>query len=234
MSATLRVLCFPHAGGNASFYREWTFGPSVEVVPIQYPGRGQRINEPLLTSMSKLADTIAAEVAPLANMPIALFGHSLGAAVAYEVARRLPRPPTRLIVSGRGAPTVPSTTTSHMGTDDELVDELTRLGGTASGLLANDEVRSVLLPAVRADYQVSETYRWSPSPPLSCPITTLTGDRDPEVTPDEMAGWAEMTTGPLTRHVLPGDHFYLVPRRAEVLRLLRSGLAVAHRWPSTP
>lgn len=236
---TLRVVCCPHAGGHAGFFASWAgrggLGADVEVLAVQYPGRADRAPEAPAESVDALAEGIATALEPLLSEPFVLFGHSLGSLVAYETARRLPRPPARLIVSGRAGPQLTVGTAIQQGDDQVLVDELLRLGGTPGSLLEDPEVREVFLPAVRADYRVSETYSWVPGPPLRCGLTILVGDADPEVTPEQVGGWTKVVADPRPNvHVLPGDHFLLIPRREQVLGLLCSDIAPLRRATLPP
>ncbi|TYB58019.1 thioesterase [Nonomuraea sp. PA05] len=218
--AALRLFCFPHAGGAAAAFRDWhrAFPPSVEVRAVQYPGRADRLRETPVDDAHLLADQVAEAMGPLLDRPAVLFGHSLGSVVAYETALRVR--PAHLVVSGRRAAHVPRPGTVHQGTEQELIAELRRLGGTEPELLDQPEVRSYILPIMRADYRMAETYRSRPAEPLDCPITAIIGDDDPEVDATNAGGWAELTRGGFKLHVLPGDHFYLVPRRTEVIDLI--------------
>ncbi|GAA2205286.1 alpha/beta fold hydrolase [Nonomuraea monospora] len=218
--AAMRLFCFPHAGGAAAAFRDWhrAFPPSVEVRAVQYPGRADRLRETPLDDAHLLADQVAEAMGPLLDRPAVLFGHSLGSVVAYETALRVR--PAHLVVSGRRAAHVPRPGSVHLGTEQELVAELRRLGGTEPELLDQPEVRSYILPIMRADYRMAETYRSRPAEPLDCPITAIIGDDDPEVDATNAGGWAELTRGGFKLHVLPGDHFYLVPRRTEVIDLI--------------
>ncbi|MGW1893514.1 thioesterase II family protein [Streptomyces sp. NPDC002004] len=224
--ARARVLCFPHAGGAASHYRRWAVDApwDVEFALIQYPGREDRYEEPAPTDMAALAGAITGELLAdrqeRASLPTVLFGHSMGAAVAYEVARGLTaadRAPAALVVSGRPAPKLSRPGTVHLGSDDDLVADLRRLGGTGSGILDNESLMTAVLPTIRRDYRLIETYRSLPGVPLRAPVTVLYGDRDPEVDEREAEAWRGATEGPCEVHVLPGDHFYLEAHRRQVL-----------------
>lgn len=218
----IRLVCFPHAGGSAQFFRPWRaeLPPDVELYAVQYPGRLDRSAERSVDDMAELAEAVTTAILPLTDRPVALFGHSLGSAVAYEVARRLcTRPdaaPARLFVSGRPGPGRQRRTTRHLATDDVLWAETGRLGGTDAAMLRDAELREVFLPVLRSDYRLAETYRPADGPPLPCPISVLVSSGDTEVTPDEARAWSACTTAGFTIRVFSGDHFYLGPRRAEV------------------
>ena len=226
--APMRLVCLPHAGGSAVSYRSWAaeFPGEIDVVSVQYPGRLDRIGEPWHDSFDDLVTTLVEMVAQ-DRRPTALFGHSLGSLVAYEVARGLRgrnTPVVHLFCSGKGAPHRLRRTVRHLGTDDELWADVARLGGTSSEVLEAVEMRALVLPSLRHDYRLAETYRPAPGPPISCPITALIGEDDPEVDVAESTAWADMTTGPFRLQAFGGDHFYLQPRRPEVLAVIRAAL----------
>jgi pyochelin biosynthetic protein PchC len=188
---------------------------------VQYPGRMDRIADPLVDDMDLLADSVAMAVRPLLDRPVAFFGHSLGATVAYEVARRLcarsPGALARLFVSAREAPDRPRPGVRHLASDDVLWNELAHLGGTRPGALADPDLRSAFLPALRSDYRLAESYQPQPGPPLDCPVTVLLGEQDSEVEIGETVSWADVTWAGFSIRTFPGDHFYLIPRITEVI-----------------
>ncbi|MEV6977266.1 alpha/beta fold hydrolase [Kitasatospora sp. NPDC093806] len=230
-SAPARVVLFPHAGGSAGFFRDWSaaLSPYADVVAVQYPGRLDRLDEPAFDSLTDLAERAYAELRPWADRPLILFGHSMGAAVAFEVARRFERDgvkgPVRLCVSGSRAPSDPRDSTVHLLPDEGLLAELGRLGGTDERVLADPELQALILPALRGDYTAIETYQAAPDELVSVPVTALTGDADPRVSVDQVDGWKAHTTGAFDVHVFPGGHFYLVHERAAVLAVLKAHLA---------
>ncbi|GAA2103510.1 alpha/beta fold hydrolase [Streptomyces albiaxialis] len=226
----VQLLCLPHAGGSASFYFPVSarLTPDVAVAAVQYPGRQDRRAEPCVDSIEKLADQVAAAVRPLTGRPLALFGHSMGAMVAYEVALRLEAdggpPLSRLFVSGRRAPSTYRDERVHERDDSGVIAELQQLSGTETDLLGDPEVLEMILPAVRSDYAAVERYRHEPGLAVNCPVTALIGDDDVKVTRDEARAWAEHTTGAFDLRVLPGGHFYLVERSKEVIELVSGAL----------
>ncbi|WP_346012144.1 alpha/beta fold hydrolase [Streptomyces sp. SID3343] len=244
-AARLRLVCLPHAGGGAGGYRSWDaiMPRAVELVAVQYPGREDRFTDPLVDTMDDLVRHIADAVTALSERPYALFGHSMGSAVAWELAHELRRrglgEPLRLCVSGREAPVRARTGTVHLRDDAGMCAELERLGGTHRDVLADPDLRRAVLSYVRNDYRLVETYRPRPRAALSCPIEVFTGDADPEFAPEQARPWAALTTADTRVHVFPGGHFYLTPRRHDVVttlvgRLDPSLTAVNSPWPSTP
>ncbi|MFE1173353.1 thioesterase II family protein [Streptomyces sp. NPDC058773] len=231
--ARLRLVCFPHAGGAASFFRDWPqwLPADIELAAVCYPGREDRITQPAVEVMDELADRIAEALAPAVDRPLAFFGHSMGASVAHEVALRIERRHgrvlRRLLVSSRSAPSRLRPSGISRESDEVLVGDVLRLGGTFSAALEHPDLRELLLPALRADYRLIDDYEPSGPPPrLTAPVTGLLGDRDPHVQEADMRAWAEVTEGDFGLRVLPGDHFYLLEQApslvAEVGRLLTS------------
>ena len=226
-----RLVCFPHAGGSASFFFPVSAAlrGRFDVLAVQYPGRQDRRHEKPVSSIPVLADHVFAALRPrLDDRPVAFFGHSMGAVVAYEVARRLEeagRSADGLIVSGRRAPSRRRAGTVHRRDDEGIMDELRRLGGTEASLLADEDVARMILPAVRGDYRAIETYTHEPGPPLRCAITAFVGEEDPQVTIDEARAWAGHTAGGFELVTFPGGHFYLTARPEETIARIAEVLA---------
>ncbi|MCX5375321.1 thioesterase II family protein [Streptomyces sp. NBC_00091] len=231
----VRLVCFPHAGGAASLYRDWSDGlPSgIEVLAARLPARQDRFREPPVEHMDELADRIAEALRPLLDLPYAFFGHSLGADVAYEVARRLEREhagsPERIFVSGAPAPHISEPVDVDSYDDPALVAEIQRLGAPHTELLDDPELAALLLPSLRADYRLSARYRptLAELDPVRAPITALVGDADPLVPVEDALQWSRLTTGGFNHRVYPGDHFYLERHRKALLRLVQAVLLPA-------
>ncbi|MBB1244490.1 thioesterase [Streptomyces durbertensis] len=220
--ATLRLLCFPHGGGSSTAFRAWhTLIPDeVELHAAEYPGHAERIREPLEHDLGRLAERFAEAALPLLDRPFALYGHSLGALVAFETALRLQargHRPVVLVASGMPAPHLVRPGGVHRGDDATVLAELARLGGVPSELLEHQDLRDLLLRTARADYQLAETYRFVPGSLLRSPITTHRGLADPELTAGEALGWERAGAGPVTHRTFEGDHFHPVTRPAPVV-----------------
>lgn len=228
----LRLFCLPHAAGAASAYTGWAgrLGDAVEVCPVEPPGRQTRWREPAFDRLGPLVDALATAVAGELDRPYALFGHSMGSLVAFELARELRRrglgEPRALLVSGGLAPSLRREPPPvHRLPDPELVERLKAIGGLPDEICAEPELLELLLPTVRADFAVCETYAYRAQPPLRCPVTAFAGADDREVPPARMDPWQRETDGGFTRHVLPGGHFFLRSAEADLLALLRTALA---------
>ncbi|MEV6419586.1 alpha/beta fold hydrolase [Streptomyces sp. NPDC051662] len=230
-AAPVRLVCFPHAGGSASFYFPVSaaLASDSDVVALQYPGRQDRRTEPSVDDIGVLADRIAPVVAPLFDRPVVFFGHSMGAVVAFEVARRLEaggRTPAMLFASGRRAPSTRRVETVHQRDDDGLVAEMKALSGTDAQVLGDEELLRMVLPAIRSDYRAIETYG-PVEATVDCPITALVGDDDPKATPSEADAWRAHTTAAFHIQVFRGGHFYLSSRAVEVIGVVREALRSA-------
>jgi pyochelin biosynthesis protein PchC len=229
--APVRLVCLPHAGGSASFYLPVAraLSPGVDVIGAQYPGRQDRRHEPCLQSIAELADGLTEAVLPWCDRPVALFGHSMGATLAYEVARRLEDRggpvPVRLFVSGRRAPSEDCDDHIHQRDDDGILAELRRMSGTHAAILGDEEIMRMAMPAIRADYTAAESYRHDGGPPVHCPMTVLTGDDDARTSVPAARAWRSHTDGDFDFHLYSGGHFFLVDHAAEVNALIRDTLA---------
>src|SRR6266536_929963 len=210
-----RLVCFPHAGGSASYYHPVSerFSPAVDVIALQYPGRQDRRHETCIKDIGVLADKITEQLLCLSDKPTVLFVHSMGATLAFEVAWRLEHKGSyahlRVIASGRSAPAIIRGEKVHLCDDAGIVAEIRLLNGSDSMLLDDEEIFRIALPAIRGDYQAIESYSCAPGRMLNCPITAITGDSDPRTTIAEAAAWRLHTTGHFRIKVFSGGHFYL-------------------------
>jgi medium-chain acyl-[acyl-carrier-protein] hydrolase len=229
--ASIRLFCFPFAGGGASAYRSWAslFPAEVEVCGIQLPGREERFREPLLQHYQTLVAHACGGIQRLLDRPFAFFGHSMGAMVAFECARRLRRhghQPAELFVSACHAPQLPLPRKPiHDLPDDQLLREVGRLGGTPAQVLENEELMELIRPVLRADLALHETYAYAEDPPLESPITAFAGTDDPVVRSEHIAPWGAQTTGPFTMKELAGGHFFIHHHARTVAHQIASRLA---------
>lgn len=220
----IRLFCLPYAGGGASIYRGWTksLPDDAGVYPIQLPGRENRIAEPPLCDMGELAGAISEAMVPYLQCPFILFGHSMGARIAFELARHLRRKwgiqPNCLIVSGSRAPHIPEPKPLHHLPDDEFVQELRRFSGTPEAILQSKELMGLFIPLLRADFTIDETYICSEEAPLDCPISAFGGTEDREAQREEIEAWKRHTSCDFTFEMIEGDHFFLQERRDVLLR----------------
>ncbi|KUL69956.1 MULTISPECIES: thioesterase II family protein [unclassified Streptomyces] len=232
-AARLRLVCFPHAGGAAGFFHDWAAltPPWLEVLSVQYPGRQDRLNDPCPATMEELAGTVAEALLQESadGLPVALFGHSMGSAVAYEVAGRLEdagAAPVRLAVSGRGRPRGPHELAARPAPDDdEILRRVRGLDPAGAAVYDHHELRPVIMPALRADFRMLAAHRPAPLRRLAVPVTACGGDRDPVCPVEDLSSWSDVTSRGVEVRTFEGGHFYLTPRKPEVLALLAERLA---------
>jgi medium-chain acyl-[acyl-carrier-protein] hydrolase len=229
--ARVRLFCFPYAGGSALIFRQWTelLPPAVEVRAAHLPGRGARLRERPFEDVHSLVEAILPVMAGQLDRPFALFGHSMGGAIAFELSRRLRATlgvePRRLFISGRGAPHLAETTRPIYDLpDEEFKEELRRLNGTPAEVLDHPELIEMLLPMLRADITLSQTYKCESRPSLSCPLTVFGGLDDTHDEPEALEAWREHTTGPFKRLMFEGDHFFVNTARHPLLREVGAAL----------
>jgi medium-chain acyl-[acyl-carrier-protein] hydrolase len=214
--AEMRLFCFPYAGGSAAIFRAWVdqLPKNLEICPIQLPGRGTRLSDQTFTRLMPMVEAMAPALRPYCDRPFAFFGHSMGAAIAFELARHLRQrylcEPVHLFVSGRSAPQFPRTEPfTYDLPDQQFIDEVRRLNGTPKEVLEHPELMEFMLPLLRADFSVIQTYAYVAGEPLNCSVTAFGGLLDGEVTREGLDGWSSHTTGRFSLRMLPGDHFFL-------------------------
>ncbi|WP_233219442.1 thioesterase II family protein [Micromonospora sp. RP3T] len=226
----MSLFCFPYAGGSATYYfpLSQALAPEWEVFAVQYPGRQERHREKVIDTVPDLADRVAEALTDRTDRPFAFFGHSMGAVVAFETARRLQvagrKSPAWLFASGRRAPSRRRAATVSRLDDAGLLAELLHLGATSPRLLADPEIRAAIVSTVRADYRAIETYEAEPGASVSCPVTVLVGDSDQQTSYEEALAWRDHCTGRFAIKVFSGGHFYLDNCRREVVDTIRDSL----------
>lgn len=228
----MRLLCFPYAGGSEAAYRTWQqyMPESIEVLPIQLPGRGVRMTEPLFTKLAPLVLALSQSLVNEMDPPFALFGHSMGGLIAFELARRLRRErrplPVHLFISAKCCPPRAEEVLAAELSDSQLIEILRRYEGTPAEVLDNPELMHLLLPVIRADMELCKTYLCDPEPPLECPITAFGGLEDHISGRACLAGWRKHTTGPFTLRMFPAGHFFIKIWERSVLEIISRELAV--------
>lgn len=212
----MRLFCLPYAGGSARVFQDWAadLPDSVDLRTLELPGRGLRLTERPLDRLEAVVEDLMGTVLRDSDLPVAIFGYSYGALLGFELAWRLERihgiRPAALLVAAARAPIWPRPLTRLGGLPDaELIDGLRVMNGTPHELLAHRELMQIMLPVVRADFNVAEHYQYRPGPLPSCPITAFCGSADPVVSREAMEAWAECTLSGFALHELPGDHFFL-------------------------
>ncbi|OYQ23698.1 thioesterase [Pseudomonas mandelii] len=233
----LTLLCLPYSGASAMVYSRWRrkLPEWLKLQPVELPGRGARYGEPLHTDMRRLALQLAQEQKATLKAPYALFGHSLGALLACEMAhafRSLGCPePVALFASGTAAPTLRADYDRGFAeprTDAELIDQLRTLNGTSEEVLANEELMSLTLPVLRADFLLCGRFEPQQRPLLKCPVHVL-GGKDDRATTEQLIGWSKETHGSFSVDMLAGGHFFIHEHEAKVLRVIKDQLDVHHR-----
>src|ERR1043165_214700 len=227
----IRLFCFPYAGGAALIFRQWPelLSPAIEVRAVHLPGRGARLSEPPFEDVQSLVDAFLPVMAEHLDEPFAFFGHSMGGAIAFELSRRLfgtlDVEPRHLFISGRRAPHLPNVERPIYNLPEpEFKEELRRLNGTPAEVLDHPELMGMLIPILRADFTLSQTYKCESRPSLSCPLTVFGGADDRHDDPTGLEAWREHTIDPFSRRMFDGDHFFINTARQHLLCVLESAL----------
>lgn len=223
--ARLRLFCFSYSGGGASMFRTWSneLPLDIEVCPVQLPGREERLREPPFTRLVPLVQTVAHVLRPYLDVPFVFFGHSMGALICFEVARELRKQysliPIHLFVSSYRAPQIPDPDPPiYQCPEAEFVEEVSRrYDGIPEEVLQSAELMELVLPILRADFTICDTYVYSREDPLDCPISAFGGLEDHRVSREDLAAWRDQTRSSFSLQMLPGKHF--LPQSAKVLLL---------------
>lgn len=228
--AALRLFCFPYAGGGVTTFRQWpTQLPSnVELQILEMPGREARLHEPPFVHIEPVVRATAAAIKPYLHQPFAFFGHSMGALIGFELARLLRREqglePQAMFMSGRRAPQLPVEAPTYNLPQAEFIEDLRRKGGTPEEVLSHTELLQLLMPVLRADFQICETYEYKSGRPLTCRVTAFGGLDDQFVPREDLEKWREQTTGPFQVRLFPGGHFFLHGSQPLLLQTLTRDL----------
>ena len=227
--AKLRLFCFPYAGGNAAVFSGWDtrFAADIDLFAIQLPGRGLRFSEPAISCLDSIVDTIIKGVAPYLDVPCMFVGHSNGALVAYEVARRLQemglRTPEHIVLSARRAPHLPpNTPITHGMTDEEFVEELGRYSYTPSAILNDPEALSVFLPMLRADFALGELYDFQCEPVLRSKASLFLGKKDDDVPKVDVIAWNDLLDRAADVVEFEEGHFFIHDEQSKFISNLRN------------
>jgi len=225
--AAVRLFCVPYAGGPAAIYRSWThqLSSQIEVCPVELPGRGTRLLEKPFIAIGPLVESLTTGLLPYSDKPFALFGHSLGALICFELARSLrrehARTPLMLFASGAAAPqtTIPQSKL-HLLPECEFRDSIRSLHGTPAEVLNDEDLMDIVSPILRADCTVQETYLYTEEAPFVCPISVFGGLEDELVDYQKLCAWSKQTTGGFSLFPISGNHFFLVREQKAILAII--------------
>lgn len=230
--STMNLFCLPYSGASATIYYQWQKKLPVwlNICPVELPGRGMRMDEPLQTNTTELVAQLAETVSRrIGSQPYAVFGHSLGAILAFELVRRLAEldapAPITLIVSGTSAPTQRQRCIEELEalkTDDDLLSHLKKLGGMPDEVIYNEELMEVTLPVIRADFALCKNYAHVPGPEkLPCPLAVISG-KEEDITSEELLSWQDQAGERFSLMKFHGQHFFIHENRDEVLQYIRA------------
>lgn len=226
----IRLLCFPYAGGGPSVFRGWPqyLSADIELCAVQLPGREGRMKEAPIGEIGRLVAELANAIEPSLDRPVALFGHSIGGLIAFEIAREMRRrygiEPVHLFVSGCPAPQMHDNDPLHDLPEGEFLDRMRRFNGTPREVLEHPEMMQLVLPALRADFSLRDTYRHVTEPPLGCAISVFGGTEDVCVGKEKLELWKAHTSEWFQLCLFEGDHFFLRTAQADVVESVSTTL----------
>lgn len=233
-NATIRLFCFPYAGGGTRIFRHWHnhLSNNIEICAIRLPGREGRFSEEPCTNLSHLVENITPHLLPYLDKPFAFLGHSLGALVCFEVAHQLRQNyginPLHLFASAHSAPQIPGLTPPlYQLPEPEFIKEINKLNGTPKEVLQDKELMQLLIPILRADFEILETYTYTAKRALNCPITVFGGLNDPEANETELAAWCQQTNQSFEQYMFPGDHFFIHSAESDIFPIVERSLTLS-------
>ena len=231
-ASSVSLYCFPFAGGSAHYYQHWANQEldSLKGYAIELPGRGLRLKEPPALEFSELLQDLVGNISPILKPPYVFFGHSMGALLAFEFTRMLEclglPLPAHLFLSACRAPHLRSRSRPwHSLPEQELIEEVERLEGTSTGALQNEDIRSLMVPILRADFRLAEQYTYLAKEPTSVPVSVFGGTEDPLIEPSDLAKWSEHTKDFRGSHLYQGGHFYLNDHTEDVINKIKNAIA---------
>jgi surfactin synthase thioesterase subunit len=228
----ITLFCFPFAGGSkySLHFLKKVLPPNISCHFLEYPGRGTRIKEDFSQDIHEVVDDLYVAMAPLLHKPYALYGHSMGAKVAYLIAQKIrkegQRAPLHVFISGTDAPSVPSKNgPRHLLPKEEFVAAVKDLGGLPDEILKNDELLEYFEPILRADFRASETYTHVHATPLPTPFTVMVGDKE-DMEDEDILEWQSETSVPLKLYKFPGNHFFIYQNEKEIGKVIEASLVL--------
>lgn len=232
-SPSLRLFCFANAGGSPAQFRSWQnlLPKGIEVCPVQLPGQGSRFREQPPVELTSLAKSLVEVFTPYFDVPVAFWGYSMGAVVAYELTQTLKQlgcpGPRHLFVAARRPPHIPPTESPiHMLPEQDFISEIQRrYNGIPAAVLQEPELMALFVPVLRANFEMIETHSDEGTEQLDCPITAFGGSSDPTVNTSAIMAWGELSRGVFQHFIFPGDHFFVQHHQPAILQILSRNLA---------
>lgn len=222
--SSVRLYCFPYAGGSAQVFSPWhaLISDSIEVVGVQYPGRSERFNEPAIDDCILMAKAIAADINAADSKPFALLGYSMGGAIAYETMRHLKKPPAALFLCASQPPKLSKRRRCEQN-EEQLIEDIKKLGGIDERLLEDNEMRALIINMMRTDFKLLDTYQ-SKTQHANCPVHIIYGTKDPHVAPESAKEWQKLCVGQVHYHEINGEHFFIRTHRDELINCVQRNI----------